>query len=94
MHVLFLDLHALDPVVYRTCVVQNGMNEECSRQRKREKVDYRVGTREVQRTVRLVIAEAEPAARGVKDSRDIVLGAEAVVRGSSTDRHICEVPGL
>jgi len=94
MHVLILSLHALDPIVYRVCVVQNRMNEQCSRRRKREKVDYRVGTREVQRAVCLVIAEAEPAARGVEDSCNIVRVAEAVVHILSTDGHIREMPGL
>ena len=70
------------------------MNEQCGRQRKCEKVDYRVGTREVQRAVGLVIAEAELAARGVEDSCDIVRTAEAVVHVLSTDGHIREVPGL
>ena len=70
------------------------MHEQCCRQRKREKVDYRIGAREVQRAVGLVIAKAEPAARGVEDSCDIVRLAEAVVRLLSTDGHIREVPGL
>ena len=94
MYVVFLDFYALDPNVYRASVVQKSVDEQRSRQRKRKKVDHRKGTRKIHRTVGLVLAEVEPAARRVEHSCDIVRVAEAIIRSLSTNRHICELPGL
>jgi len=61
-------------------MVQNCMDEQRGRQRKRKEVDHRERTGQVQRAVRLLLAEIEPVARGIEDSSGIVRVAKAVVR--------------